>query len=145
MFISILCILKSAHSHGIVHRDLRLTNILITDDGQPLLIDWGYAAPVGIAAPHRGSLHYASNEILTSDLESIIPKAADDLHMLFKVTYVHFFGSDGLPTADDPLAIAAFWDTKLESPFYQNILKACDLCDYDLLSSLCQFIPTSRQ
>ncbi len=32
--------LDHAHSNGIIHRDIKPDNIVMTDDGEPILIDW---------------------------------------------------------------------------------------------------------
>jgi hypothetical protein len=57
-FVQRLCrILRSVHLLGWVHLDLRWPNILCTNDGQPLIIDWEYTgkigAPITITVPKK--------------------------------------------------------------------------------------------
>ncbi len=60
--------LAFAHEHGVIHRDLKPGNILLTDDGEPLILDFNLAtqhATVGQAvAIIGGTLPYISPEQL---------------------------------------------------------------------------------
>ena len=58
--------LAFAHEHGVIHRDLKPGNILLTDDGEPLILDFNLAvrcSPVEQAvAIVGGTLPYSSPE-----------------------------------------------------------------------------------
>ena len=67
--------LEHAHSHGVVHRDIKPGNILLSEQGEPLVADFGIALAVAQAGAGRitetglslGTPHYMSPEQATGD------------------------------------------------------------------------------
>jgi MAP/microtubule affinity-regulating kinase len=66
MIYGILDALNYCHQHNIVHRDLKLENILVSPDGTPKLIDFGftYLADQKISNTFCGTLFYMAPEII---------------------------------------------------------------------------------
>jgi serine/threonine protein kinase/Flp pilus assembly protein TadD len=69
--------LAHAHDRGILHRDVKPANVLLTDDGQPMLLDFGVAEDLKVRAaaggPVGGTIPYMAPEHLDeirSDLRS---------------------------------------------------------------------------
>ena len=89
--------LDYAHEHGVVHRDIKPGNILLSERGEPLIADFGIALAVGAAGGGRltetglslGTPHYMSPEQATGD-QSV--GAATDMYALGCVLYEMLVG-----------------------------------------------------
>jgi tetratricopeptide (TPR) repeat protein len=52
--------LAHAHDHGVLHLDLKPANILLTDDGRPMLLDFHLAS---VAGPNGSTAHFAGGTL----------------------------------------------------------------------------------
>jgi hypothetical protein len=77
--------LKSAHSAGIIHRDVRFSNMFILEDGNALLNDWGSATSVGEPVPVEGCPKpFRHPELQEGEIMAPLPK--HDLYSLVAAT-----------------------------------------------------------
>ncbi|MHB8624842.1 MAG: serine/threonine-protein kinase [Aggregatilineales bacterium] len=94
--------LDYAHSQGVIHRDVKPSNIMLERDGRPVLTDFGLALRVseGSIGDTFGSPHYISPEQARSSANAV-PQS--DLYSLGVVAYELLTGA--LPF-DDPAPTA---------------------------------------
>lgn len=113
----VLSALASAHTRGLLHRDVKPGNVLLADDGRILLSDFGIAAPTGAAqtGPQQGGVPvgtagFTAPECLT---ESVAPGPPSDLFSLGATIYT---AVEGVPPFQRNTAIATLGAVMTEPP-----------------------------
>ena len=95
LFIKLCDAIQHAHAKGIIHRDLKPGNVLVTDDGEPKVLDFGVARAADESSEAQtmqtgagqliGTLYYMSPEQATGDLELLDTRS--DVYALGVVLY----------------------------------------------------------
>ncbi|MBN1657968.1 MAG: serine/threonine-protein kinase [Anaerolineae bacterium] len=106
--------LDFAHSRGVVHRDVKPSNILLDSNGDAILTDFGLAllSDAGTRGEILGSLHYIAPEQAISSAAAV-PQS--DLYAVGVVLYEMLTGQVPFD-AEDPLDIALLHMSEVPRP-----------------------------
>ncbi len=84
--------LAHLHERGLVHRDVKASNVLLDEDGHAALADFGVAGTIGGSLRSGGSMYGMSPQ----QLDGAPPSQADDLYALGALIYELMTGSPPL-------------------------------------------------
>lgn len=115
MALQALAALDHAHEHGVIHRDIKPQNILLTGTGRVKVADFGIARAVGThtlaeAGPIMGSAHYVSPEQVSG--RTTCPRT--DLYSLGVVLFEMLTGV--VPYDGDSMVAVAMQHLQAEPP-----------------------------
>ena len=63
--------LAHAHAQGLIHNDLKPANILLTDEGQPMLLDFGVADDMAVRSSTKGAIGGTLSYMSPEHLEAV--------------------------------------------------------------------------
>ena len=91
--------LATAHAAGVLHRDVKPENVLISAFGEPMLSDFGIARLVGIPATRSGTVTASVAHAAPEVLEGKRPTEASDVYSLASTVFTLIAG--GAPFVRD--------------------------------------------
>jgi len=95
------------HRRGILHRDLKPDNVLVTQDGEVKVLDFGLSVTVEQAQGSVGTLPYIAPEVLRNGVIS----PASDLYAVGLIAYELFAGQFPYPTNNAMKLMRAIMNT----------------------------------
>jgi hypothetical protein len=136
--------LEKAHTVNVVHRDVRPENLMVDQDGQPILNDWGFATlDCKQAVSLEGTFRFASEEVLQAAIQGVsrVPCSKDDLHSLLRSVLSILHPSIGCKLAEfggaDFGAVSLFWKTwQAEHQVFEPMFVAAEKLEYSALLQL---------
>ncbi len=85
--------LAAAHRIGVLHRDLKPENVIVGDDGQPRLMDFGIAVETALVSGEKGDTVPGTPEFLAPELLSGgMPSVKTDVYAMGVLLYEMFTG-----------------------------------------------------
>ncbi|MFO1064618.1 MAG: protein kinase [Pirellulales bacterium] len=103
-----------AHARGIVHGDLKPENVLLANDGRPVILDFNLAGDVNAPKLHwvGGTLPYMSPEHMRAMKEGRTPTRTDDVFSIGVILYRMIVGKFPFPDLGTTASLEEWIETR---------------------------------
>jgi len=108
--------LAVAHDRGVLHRDVKPENVLISAFGEPVLCDFGIARPAHGATTHTSSVATSVSHAAPEVLEGSPPSEAGDIWALMSTMHTMLAGRPPFSGASEHESMAAVITRVLTQP-----------------------------
>jgi serine/threonine protein kinase len=132
--------LRYAHAKGVVHRDIKASNILLDRNGAPYLSDFGVASAIGEPGD-GGSLIAQSPQSLSGETA----QAADDIFALGGLIYELISGQSPYSSSDTAADISGLVPEALASLDGSPLPEALQILVASMLDKVASNRPTAEQ
>ncbi|MDQ1308289.1 MAG: hypothetical protein QG671_4123 [Actinomycetota bacterium] len=132
--------LQAAHGQGIIHRDVKPENVLISDRGQPLLSDFGVAALSDVQGQYTSSIAFSRSHAAPEVLAENDYGPASDIYSLGSTLYTLLAGRPPYEGATEAQQLSLIRSTPLP-PIARNDIPPQVL---DLLRQSLEPVPAHR-
>jgi serine/threonine protein kinase len=125
----LIVVLESAHSRGIVHRDVKPENIYLTTNNEVILNDWGSAAPLQRSCKYVGTPLYGEQKTAEHT-----PSVALDLCSLVKTAFTLKQQKFPICKTDAWIEIENYWnEISMTFPGFRDLLDAANSENHEIL------------
>lgn len=133
--------LEAAHNAGLLHRDMKPGNVIITTQGQAKVLDFGLA---------QGRSEGDSEEIIWATPYYVPPEtlqrsaedARTDIYALGMTLRYLLTGEEKLPGS--PSSVSALLEAKYQLPPFEHVMPRAEECLCDLVDRMTAFNPEDR-
>ncbi len=134
--------LEAAHIAGMLHRDMKPGNVIITENGTPKVLDFGLAQGRKDEEESEEVIWATPFYVAPETLQRNAEDARTDIYSVGMTLRFLLTGADSLP--GNPASVSALLEAKYHLAPFAQVMPKVDECLCDLIDHMTAFAPEDR-